>query len=72
MKSRMHQYAERNSAVVEGDKESFIGKSYQKLMEKQYGSTARPPKNSPRPDQMYVDDGSKEGLTYRHHPLAGK
>ena len=34
MKNRMHQYADRSSAVVEGDRNSFIGKSYQKLVDK--------------------------------------
>jgi len=34
MKNRMHQYADRSSAVVEGDRNSFIGKSYQKIVDK--------------------------------------
>lgn len=70
MKNRMHQYAERSSAVVEGDRNSFIGKSYQKLMDKQYGSTQRPPKNSPKPESDYVYQ--EEETTYRHNPLLTK
>jgi hypothetical protein len=50
VKGRMSTYADRNSLVVDGDRNSFIGKSHQKIMDKQYGSTQRPPRNSPRPD----------------------
>ena len=50
VKGRMSTYADRNSLVVDGDRNSFIGKSHQKIMDKQYGSTRRPPRNSPRPD----------------------
>lgn len=35
----MHDYAERNSTVVDGDRNTFISKQYQKIIDKQYGST---------------------------------
>ena len=64
----MSTYADRNSAVVDGERNSFIGKSHQKIMDKQYGSTQRPPRNSPRPDSDYIYN--EEDNQYRQHPTA--
>ena len=61
----MHQYAERNPDV-DMNRQSLINK---KMIDKQYGSTQRPPMNTPKNEEDYQEDDTiyKGGK----HPILG-